>query len=516
MTTQGRPHPQIQISRRSFLKGTATTVGALAVGDLLAACGGSPAPAATRALRVAAAGLGTATTLDPRRATPGASFVILDQIYDPLLQLRGDEYVQRLAREVESSADATRWTVRIREQASFHDGRPVRAADVLHSLRTIADPRLSPSFALSYADVDFAASRVRDPHTVELALRRPRGDFAEAVLAMNSLIFPAGTTRFADAVGSGPFRLQSVRPGRSAVLLANEDYWDGAPSIERLEVLTIASPEARLNGVRNGQVDYAVGISPTGAEVAEGDPAVKVVRGGPANSNSMLIALNSTLPPFRDARAREAVRLAVDRPALVDQALLGQGTVGNDLVGKNLPGYASGLPQRSRDLAAARSLFGAAGAQRLELRSADLVPGLTAASRLVGQQLGEAGVEVEVEAVDAGGYFSDLKSILATPMQAFYFINRPAAVHLATAVGPRSPLNVMGYGAAYERELQVAQATTDAARRRQRFLEIQQQLYERGGEVVWGFQEQLDAARPDVEGVELTQSVPLFARARVG
>lgn len=501
------------MSRRRFLGGAATSVGALALGGVLASCGDDRDDEGDH-LRVAAAGLPSATTLDPRRASPGAVFIVLYHLYDSLLRLEGDRYVQQLATSVEPDAGARRWIIRLRDGATFHDGRPVRAADALFSLRTIADPRTSPTFALAFADVDFAASRVRDARTLELALRRPRADFAEAVLAMSSLVFPEGTTDFAKGVGSGPYRLAATDPGSSVQLRANADYWDGAPRIRRLDVLTVVDPAARLNGVRGGRIDYAVAISPTGARTVRDDSTVTVRRGGAAGSNALLVTMNQRTRPFDDPRVRQALRLAIDRPAVVRQALLGFGSVGNDLVGKNLPGYASDVPQRGRDLDRARSLLAAAGVQALTLRAADLVPGLVDATRLLAQQLTEAGVRVRVDQAQASSYFSDLKAVVSTPSQAFYVLNRPAAVHLASVIGPQAQWNLMGYGDAYARALADAQATVDDDRRRQKFDALQRDLHAHGGEIVWGFQEQLDAARPWIEGVTLSQSVPLFARAR--
>jgi peptide/nickel transport system substrate-binding protein len=506
--------PSDALTRRRFLGGMAATASAVALGDVLAACGGGSGDASDDRVRVAATGLPTATSLDPRRASPGVGYVALYHLYDSLMRLEGGRYVHQLAESAEPDARATRWTVRLRDGATFHDGRPVRAADVLYSLRTIADPKASPGFALSYVDVDFAASRLRDVRTLELVLRRPRGDFDEAVLAMSSLVLPDGTTDFTKAVGSGPYRLVAADPGKSVQLRANDDYWAGAPRIQRLDVLTIVAPAARLNAVRHGQVDYAVGISPTGAQTVRGDRAVEVRRGGSANANALLVAMNATARPFHDPRVREALRLAVDRPALVAQALFGQGTVGNDLVGADLPGYASDLPQRERDLERARSLLSAAGVRDLTLRAADLVPGLADASRLLAQQLGEAGVRVRVQAAEAGSYFSDIKAVVATPCQAFYFLNRPAAVHLSSVIGPRAQWNLMGYGADYAGALTDAQGTVDDHARREKFAALQRDLYARGGEIVWGFEEQLDAARPGIEGVTLSQSVPMFAHAR--
>lgn len=80
--------------------------------------------------------------------------------------------------------------------------------------------------------------------------------------------------------------------------------------------------------------------------------------------------------------------------------------------------------------------------------------------------------------------------------------------------GSRSTFNVTGIGdREYDAKLAEAKATVDDGQRAERFKEIQRILYERGGEIVWGLAEKLDASRRGIAGVQQSQSQPLFAKA---
>ncbi|MGW0548876.1 ABC transporter substrate-binding protein [Streptomyces altiplanensis] len=466
---------------------------------------------AAEVLRVAAADATDTTGLDPRSVSAGASSIVAAHVFDSLVVLEDGEYRMQLAEALEPSADASRWTIKLRKGALFHDGKPVRAADVAYSMRTLAAP---PSNRASvYADVDTAKIKVVDDQTLEVPMKRARADFKESVLAVFSVVFPDGTKDFSKPVGSGPYRYEKS-DARIVRLTANTKYWDGAPSIPVLEINRIASPAARLAALKDGQIDYAVGVSATGAQTEKKNPAVKIQRGGIANSNALSFAMNQKLKPFDDPRVRKAVRLAADRPALVSHALLGFGAPGEDVVGKDLPGYAKGVTERKRDVEQARELFREAGVDKLTLRAADVVPGMLSAAKLFAQQLEETGVKLTVQEVPVDTYYADLKGLGTHPFQAFYYVNRPAALHLAATTNQQAVFNVTGAGPDHWRKLAAAQLVVDEAGREKAFDDLQKNFYDGGGDLVWGFQEQLDASRPGVEGVRLSQSTQLFGDAK--
>ncbi|WP_155372886.1 ABC transporter substrate-binding protein [Catellatospora vulcania] len=500
----------VHMDRRQLLRLSLLAAGATAAVPLVAGCGDdSDAATPTSRLRVGAADAINSTGLDPRTTSIGASLIVVRHVYDSLMMLENGEYVLRLAESVEPNAEATKWTIRIREGVKFHDGKPVTSADVAYSIRTLATP---PSNRASvYSAVDLANIKVVDDRTVEVPLVAPRGDFRESTLVVFSIVFPDGTTDFAKAIGSGPYKLASNEE-TTVRLVANESYWGEKPKIAELEITRIRDASARLNALKAGQIDYAVAISATGAQTERHNSAIKIVRGGAANSNALSFAMNQRLAPFDDERVRRAVRLAVDRQALVDNALLGLGLPADDVVGKELPGYAQ-LATRSRDVAQARSLFQAAGVSKLTLRTSEIVPGMLNASKLFAQQLAEAGVTVELQQIPPDAYYTNLKALQTYPFQAFYYVNRPAAVHLAAVTHSKAPFNVTGTGEKYWASLAAAQANGDDKAREKAFEQLQTEFYESGGDVLWAYQEQLDASVPGVSGVRVSQSSQMFDQA---
>lgn len=462
-------------------------------------------------LRVGAPGQ-VGDDLNPLLTNGIADYTAVFHIYDTLVRLTSNGVEFAAAESIEPNDDATEWTIRVREGATFHDGTPVKGSDVVASFALMADPVVSPNYAGFFTDIDVAGSRALDDRTAVIALNRPRGDFVDTVLTFASFVFKEGATDWRRPIGSGPFRLESYEPGGTTVLVAYDEHWEGTPTVERLEITTIADPAARLNAVRDGQLDVALRIDPVGAAAVTDSSAV-IIRGGTAFANAMTVVLNTKVTPFDDVEVRRAVSLAIDRQELVDTVLLGYGTVGNDLVGAGLPGYASDTPQVTRDVDAARELFADAGVTEMTLIVGDITPGIVAAGELMVEHLAEAGVTLTLDRRDPAAYYGDFGEFLSRPGQGLYWVNRPAPAFLGNFTGSASFFNPSGFGTPdYDAALAAAQAEPDADARAELFIDLQRQFHAESGNVVWGFQELLDAAAPGIEGVVVVQSIPLYSK----
>lgn len=471
--------------------------------------GETDADATTSAiLRIGVADATGIDGVDPLQASAGASQVVVRHLYDSLMVLEEGEYRYELAETVEPDEDAETWTIVIRADAVFHDGSPVTAADVAHSLTALAGP--DSNRASVYAAVAPDGVTAVDDRTVTVTLTQPRADFRESVLVVYSPVFPDRTADFTDPIGSGPYRYdqsdqQTVR------LSAVSGHWRGTGP-DTLEIRRINDATARLNALVSGEIDYAVGLGAAGARTIGDDTGLAVLPGDLSTAYALSFSMNRRLAPFDDARVRQAVRLAADREAMLEAAVHGYGEVAADVVGADLPGYA-GLDPRPTDTEAARDLFAEAGVTELTLTTAEIVPGMTAAAQVLKQNLEAAGVTLELDEHPADTYYADLGALATRPFQAFYYANRPAAVHLAATTHEQAPFNVTGAGEDHWNTLAAAQTLVDDEAREAAFTTMQLEFHEEGGDLIWAFSYQLDAAREGIEGVVTSQGVPLFTGA---
>ncbi|THV26437.1 ABC transporter substrate-binding protein [Glycomyces paridis] len=474
----------------------------LAGAALLAGCGGTGAePKHGGTLRAAFAGGGAAETLDPHRVNLFADAARAKAMYDKLADLGGDmAAVPRLAESWEGNADLTVWTVRLRE-AVFHDGAPLTAADVLYSYRRITDPEETFRAGQDLAPIDLDASRAVDDRTVEFVLRHPLAEFPASLAAFGAYIVPEGADDFTAPVGTGPFTFAAFEPGRSFAADRFADHWDGPALLDRLEIVVADEESARVNALLGGQVDYAHDLSATTARANEGDDAITLLSS--PGSNMLGFAMKTDRAPFDDPRVRQAMFLLCDREALLESVLSGRGLVGNDLFGLGFEHYADAIPQRERDVEAAKALLAEAGVPGLSvvLDTAEVGAGLPEAARIFAEQLREGGVQVELNVRNADTYWSE---ILTEGQIASYRSGAmPIASHLSQRLLTDSPTNLTAWrDADFDDRYLLLQSTADETDRQALYDELQQRLHDEGGYLVWGFADWIVGTAAHVRGVE--------------
>ncbi|MDQ0585438.1 ABC transporter substrate-binding protein [Streptomyces rishiriensis] len=497
--------------RRGFLAATgAATLGALA----LTGCGGSgtersdakgdSTPRRGGRLRAAFAGGGGSETLDPHLANLFADAARAKAQYDKLADYGADLSAQpRLAEKWEANKTLDRWRITLR-RATFHDGRPVTAADVLYSYRRIADPGQAFRARASLEPIDLDASRATGERGIEFVLKRPTAEFPNVLAAFGAYIVPEGAGAAGGfdkkPIGSGPFRFVSFTPGRSAVFRRYDDYWDGAPHLEELEFVVANEESARVNALLGGQVEYAHELNPTTARAHESRGQIGIVR--LRNSAMQAFCMKTDRAPFDDKRVREAFFLIADREELVDGALSGAGTVGNDLFGKGYEYYADGLPQREQDLDRARALLKQAGAEKLKvtLDASAVAAGFVEAAGIFRDQAKKAGVTIEVKLGSKDSYWAD---ILDNGSLCCYRSGAmPIEAHISQRLLTDSTTNATKWKHKdFDALYQQAQSTRDKAERAAVHERMQRRLYAEGGFLIWGFADWILGTARNVKGV---------------
>jgi microcin C transport system substrate-binding protein len=155
----------------------------------------------------------------------------LSQIYDTLLVQSYDEVSTGyglLAEAVQHPADKSTVTYRLRSQARWHDGKPVTVEDVLFSLETLR--KHSPRYAAYFRNV--VRAEKTGEREVTFGFDQANNRELPQILGQFPILpkhFWEGKdvsqTTLAIPLGSGPYRLKSVTPGRQAVYERVPDYW---------------------------------------------------------------------------------------------------------------------------------------------------------------------------------------------------------------------------------------------------------------------------------------------------
>jgi peptide/nickel transport system substrate-binding protein len=237
------------ISRRELL-GLGAAAGVVAVS-------GAPAhalPERGGSLRLGLAGRGIGDFDGRRPFDPIMRVVGHGAVFDCLTEIGADGAIRgELATGWEASADARAWVFRLREDAVFHDGRPFGADDAVATLRM----HMGGSAAALAGLV--AQVRRLGPHEVQVVLREGTPGLPFLLSDPQLVMLPAHAPEraMAEGIGTGLYRMEQERTAERAVLRRVERHWkDGAAGwFDRVEVLRIAVPQARLEALKSGRVD---------------------------------------------------------------------------------------------------------------------------------------------------------------------------------------------------------------------------------------------------------------------
>jgi peptide/nickel transport system substrate-binding protein len=217
--------------------------------------------------------------------------------------------------------------------------------------------------------------------------------------------------------GTGPFKVEKFDAEGTTTLVANPDYWEGAPGVARMEVIGIADGQARLQALLGGQIDMERGITAQQQVMLKGSDKfnVQVIPTG----NWRGLVFRTDVEPFSDIRVRQAVRMAADREELVALVLGGEGVVACDTPVEPNDQYRAALscPQ---DIEKAKALLAAAGYPDgidIDVHVATLEPTWPTLAVAYQEQAAAAGIRVNVVQAPTDGYWSEVwmkKDVAAT------------------------------------------------------------------------------------------------------
>ena len=284
--------------------------------------------------------IGDAMILNPILLGDSASSDIVSKVfngllkYDPGLKLVGD-----LAESYETSADGLSITFELRRGVRWHDGAPFSARDVKFTFDTIMHPETRTPYRSSFEKVRYV--EILGFHRVRVVYSEP---FAPALSSWTIGILPehllsgkdvntAGFNR--SPVGTGPFAFKEWRTNEKIVLVANPDYFEGAPLLRGYVARVIPDQPVQFLELQAGNIDLC-GLTDDLYETRAAEPRFlkRFHRFRYPSFGYAYVGYNLGRALFKDRRVRLALTYAIDRRALISGLLRGHGT---EITGPFLP-----------------------------------------------------------------------------------------------------------------------------------------------------------------------------------
>lgn len=325
------------------------------------ASSGPPDPEATLVVGLVLA----PTNLDIRH-TDGAAVeqLLIDNVYQGLVTRDQDNgIIGALASAWNISDDGLTYTFTLREGVTFHDGAALTADDVVQSLTQAKDDETIQGHG-DLAQVTSIAAP--DAATVTLTLSEPNINFLFSLTGRGGLVFKTGDTTDmkTKANGTGPFTLGQWVQGDSITLDRFDDYWGEPAGVAEVVLQYIPDFTAGVNAALDGSLNVLTAVDPNLSAQLDGVDGFTLTYG--KTTDKATLAMNQAEGPLADVRVREALRMAIDREALI-AAVGGTGTPMFGPIPELDPGYEDLSDIVHFDVDAARDLLADAGAEDLEL-----------------------------------------------------------------------------------------------------------------------------------------------------
>lgn len=395
-----------------------------------------PAPAGESVLRVARLA-DHYNFWHPVQFQTGNQFQWWSAVFNTLVEAEADSrtVVGDLAESWEVSPDATVFTFKLVENATWHDGEPFDADDVMFTI-TWATQNYDSflGFAPLWNQVKGADAvkgttnvpeglRKVDNYTVEVTLAAPNAEALYALTDMANVILPEHVLKDVTAadvekvqftlgtpgvtVGTGPYKLAAFTPDQSVELDAYADYFKGAPKISKIIFRLFADPALAVAQLESGDLDLAFRVSPGEFDRLAAVDTLNVISAD--NPGIIRIVFRTTIDPWSDKRLRQAVYYAINRQAIVDEFYKGRARV---LI--NPPGFQEydDLNRYEYNVDTAKQLLADAGynGQPFRILYNQTFPDAQQVMPLIQSDLQAAGIATELVPTDNEGFLAQYNS----------------------------------------------------------------------------------------------------------
>ncbi|MGX9961674.1 ABC transporter substrate-binding protein [Roseomonas sp. F4] len=389
------------------------------------------APAGTQTLTIGLSG--SPTSFDPHFHAHAPSLAQHRQVFEPLVARRADLALEPiLARSWTPLPSGDGWDFQIDPEARFQDGTPVTASDAAASLERAATIPNSPGRWTPFL-AEVAGVEVVDMRRLRIRTNGPApllpGSLPTILIVPERIARSATTADFnagGAAIGSGPYRLDSLRLGERLTLTRDAGWWQGsrmpAQPWARLDIRVLTQDAARVAALLSGAVEAIEAVPPRDAGLIAADnrfhlarsPSARLVYLAPSQAAAApgLTDARGAVPPhnpLRDIRVRHALSLAINRDALVAQVMQGEAVAAGQFLPLGQPAVVPDLlPDLHRPEEAQRLLAEAGWPDgfRLVLTGPnDRLPNDERILQAVAQMWERVGIRTDVQVMPAAAFF---------------------------------------------------------------------------------------------------------------
>ena len=483
-------------------------------------------------------GMGSADAgkLDPHIASTTPDKGLLSWMFNGLVRIRpgriSPEFIEPdLAESWTSNPGGTEWTFKIRSGVQCHHGfGEFTAEDAAYSIQR-ASNKATSSYSNDYNAIDKVEAQGKS--TLKITLKNPVAGFLGYVANVNggNMICKKAAVEMGEnfakkPIGTGPFMFAEYQPQQFVKLVANKQYFRGAPMLEDITFRYIPADSSRDLAFQSGELDMIYGKQDqTWVDRTSKLPGVKVVAMEPGELSELY--LNVTVKPLDDIRVRQAIAYAIDRKAIVQFKGAGTSREAVSVVPSGYLGTDQKAPLYPYDLAKAKALLAEAGYPNgITIKTIHTtLTGMQTLIEAVQAQLKKAGINLDIELVEHATFHAQIRKDLS-PIVHYQAGRFPVAdVYLTQFFDSRSIVNTptavtnFSHCSLADEEIRAARVSTDPVKQLALWKTAQEKLTKNVCGVpiyeqlqLWAWKDSLDLGY-DVQG-SLMLSPPVTEKAR--
>ncbi|MBV9899102.1 MAG: peptide ABC transporter substrate-binding protein [Chloroflexi bacterium] len=515
--------------RRTFLRQALIACGAT---GLLAACGpAAPAPSATSAPAAAATAAPAGATsapkrggtlkvalnsdiigIDPHGASAGVDRNVYTSVYNGLVAPDKNLNIVPDLAESWTTPDPTTYVFKLRPNVKFHDGTACDATAVKQNFDWILDPANASPRKPEIDDVDQVS--LVDPLTVKITLKSAFAPFLSIISdRAGYIVSPTARAKFGkdftrNPVGTGPFQFAEWVKDDHATFKRFDGYFEsGIPNFDQITYRPIPDLSVGLTELKTGNVDFLYSVDPKDVPDIKSTPNLVYLEGPGVGYQGLWI--NTAKGPLSNKSLRQAVNLAVDREALLAAVYFGIGQIAAGPIPPGLTNFFdSSVAYVKRDVAAAKQKLTEGGQPNgfsMVLKSQSGSPIQDKITQLVQAQLGEIGIQVQIQTVEFGALLNagDQGDFDALSLGWSGRIDPDG--NIEPIFQTKGAFNYGKYSSqAVDDAIVKERQAADTASRKQIFLELQQTINDDDAYVFTYFPPTIFAATNTVQGFQIT------------
>ncbi len=357
---------------------------------------------------------GEGVSLDPAKTTTMEDYTVMENIYSSLFRFKPNSYdlAPDLATDYNVSKDGKIYTFKLRQGVKWHKGfGEFTAEDVEFTINRLKDPETKSPYTKDYSEI--TKVEVTGKHEIKIHLKYPDATLLHrftvtrpsgGLIVSKKAVSQMGRNYATQPVGTGPFVFSEAVPREKVVLLANKEYFEGPPKLQKVTFVPVTDETTALMALETGEVHLSQIENVRLLPKYQNHEKLKILT-APRVSIHMIL-MNMKKAPFNNQKVRQAMAYAINTDEIIAGILGGFADKATGVVHPDMFGYTADVQKYPYDPQKAKALLAEAGYPNgFKTKVVVLTYGQWQKTmELVKAQLAKVNIDMAIEMLERGAY----------------------------------------------------------------------------------------------------------------